>query len=455
VKRRILILLLLCSGCNQPPARPTSTSFAPAISTEVASDSQQAQPIESFEGLNELVEQSLRSNPGLHALAAAWEASKATIVQARGYPDPSIGIGAFLAPLETRNGPTVARIGLQQRLPWPSELDALEDRATARAAASFSRWQSQALSVKEKLQLAWWELAYLHRATELVQKTLELVLTTEKSLHSQLEVGRASFGDVVRIEVERAKLEDRLRNFQDQLKPLRYEIRSLIGLQGDQPIWPLPELASSKLNNESQSLPNGPNPRHPDLLEIAYLQVAAQADLDLANKDSWPDLMVGLEWTVIGDGPATAPDSSQDALAASINFSVPLHQARYEGARLEARSRMTQFIRIQQDRELKLRADISRVAFQFRDAERRISLYRDQLEPKTERGFKAALSGLESGGASFETLLDTLRLLLDFQVASARAEADRAQALARMERLVGNSMNEASTEDQALQQSKE
>jgi outer membrane protein, heavy metal efflux system len=439
VKTQIFLLLLLgSSGCSQavsqPPekaARPPVPDLAPAKATDAPA---------SFASLSELLTEALRSNPGLAAKQSAWNAAEAIIVQARGYPDPTIGLGGFITPLETRNGPTVARLGLQQRLPWPSELDALEDGATARAAAAFSRWQSESLQVKEKLQLAWWELAFLHHATGLVEQTLDLVITTEKSLHSQLEVGRASFGDVVRIEVERAKLEDQLRNYRDQLNPLRFEIRSLLGWSGDAAVWPKPELSVDSVPEAPAELPDSPFPQHPDLLEMAYLQVAAQADLAIAKTDSWPDLILGLEYTVVGAGPATAPDAGQDALAASINFSVPLHRARYAGARREATERMSQFLHAQQNRELSLSAGLSRAAFEFRDAERRIVLYRDQLEPKTERGFEAALSALETGNANFETLLDTLRLLLDFQVASSRAEADRAQALARLERLYGQSL---------------
>ncbi len=381
----------------------------------------------------------LRSNPGLAASAAAWAAAEARIAQARGYPDPTIGVSGFLTPLETRNGPTRARLGVQQRVPWPSELDALEDGASARAAAAFSRLNDQALEVSEQIRLAWWELAFLHRALDLVQQTLDLVKTTESSLHSRLEVGRASYGDVVRIEVEREKLEDQLRSYRDRLNPLRHQIRSLIGLGGDESLWPLPTLQQDAVPEAPDAIPEAPLPRHPALMEYAYLQLAARAELELAKKESWPDLIFGLEWTMVGDGPAVAPDSGQDALAASVNFSLPLHGYRYEGARREARSRMTQFSEGGRNLELTLRARLSEAAFQFRDAERRIALYRDQLEPKTERGFEAALSAFESGGESFETLLDTLRLLLDFQVGSARAESDRAQALARIERLHGQS----------------
>jgi outer membrane protein, heavy metal efflux system len=439
VKTRIFLLILLgISSCSQAAPHPTEPSALPEVP-----EWKPAPPPDSpssFAGLDALLAEAMRSNPGLAEKQSAWEAADAGIIQARGYPDPTLGFGGFITPLETRNGPTTARLSLQQRLPYPSELDALEDGAAALAAATYSRWQSETLRVREQLALAWWELAFLHHATALVDQTLKLVITTEKSLHSQLEVGRATFGDVIRIEVERARLEDQLRNYRDQLNPLRFKIRSLVGLSGEEAAWPLPKLTPNVVPEAPEVFPTQPFPRHPDLMEVAYLQVAAQAELTVAKTDSWPDLIVGLEWTAVGTGPGTAPDSGQDGLAASINFSVPLHRARYAGARREAKERMNQYLHAQQNRELSLSAGLSRSAFDFRDAERRIVLYRDQLEPKTEQSFEAALSALETGGESFETLLDTLRLLLEFQVASARAEADRAQALAQLERLFGQSL---------------
>ena len=448
MQKFLILAALLAASCSHAPTRPDGDDVALASAPMRTSAQEPAQatvqratqpqtPVASYAGLSELIVEAHRAHPGLAAKQAAWMAAKSRIEQVQGYPDPSVGVGGFLSPLETRNGPVVARIGVKQRLPWPQELDAKEDGATARAAVVWTQWQSMNLQVQEQLQIAWWELAFLHQATELVKQTLQLVITSEDSLHAQLEVGRSSLPEVIRIEIERAKLEDRLANYQDQMIPLRFEIRSLIGTAGDEALWPKPLLDLNQEPIHADDLPSTPPAEHPELLEFDYSLLAARAQLDLAQTNAWPEVMLGLEWTVIGDGPASAPDSGQDALAASIQFSLPLHQNRYEAARREAKERMNQFTLARRDRLLSLSSKLSKAQYQYRDAHRRIALYRDQLGSKTERGFDAALSALETGNASFESLLDTLRLLLEFQVASARAEADSRQALARIERLAG------------------
>ncbi len=436
MQKFIILAAFIAASCSHAPTRSDGDDIALA-SPPTQLSTQDPTPVASFGGLADLIAEAHRSHPGLAAKQAGWMATKAKIEQVQGYPDPSIGIGGFISPLETRNGPVVARIGINQRLPWPRELDAKEDGATAQAAVAWTQWQSMSLQIQEQLQIAWWELAFLHQARELVEKTLQLVITSEESLHAQLEVGRSNLPEVIRMEIERAKLEDRLRNYQDQMIPLRFEIRSLIGMVGDEALWPKPVLNPTQDSIHADDLPFSPPAGHPELLEFDYSLIAARAQLDLAQTNGWPEVMLGLEWTLIGDGPASAPDAGQDALAASIQFSLPLHQNRYDASRREAQQRINQFTLARRNRLLGLSTKLSKALYQYRDARRRIALYRDQLGSKTDRGFDAALSALETGNASFESLLATLRLLLEFQVASARAEADSRQALARIERLSG------------------
>lgn len=393
--------------------------------------------------LEHLLEAGVELNPGLKADLSAWQSDLAIIDQVEGYPDPVVAIGGFLSPLETRNGPVQGRIGIRQRLPWISELDADIDAATARASAAYCRYLDQTLALREKLEVAWWELAFAIEAQSLITQNLEFVNATEQSLHSKLEVGKASYGDLIRVEVERAKLEELLLSYQDQAETIHSEISNLLGIQEELLELPEPGLFDSNPSLEAEDLPQQPSTDHPQLLALDYLRAASLADLERAKTAGKPEISLGLEWTLIGDGPASAPDSGEDAIAASVQFSLPLHQKRYAGARSQAQQQITRYTVSRRDTQLVLRTGMVRSGFQYREALRRRHLFKEQLGPKTESSFEAALSGLEAGTTRFETLLDTLRLLLDFQLSAARAEADKNLALAKFERQFGNSDFEA------------
>ena len=90
-----------------------------------------------------------------------------------------------------------------------------------------------------------------------------------------------------------------------------------------------------------------------------------------------------------------------------------------------------------QDQENRLEADLKLAIYKYEDAERKINLYRDTLVPKAQQSLEVSLQTYETGLGTFLDVIDSVRSLLEFQLAYERAFADEAQRLAEMEMLVG------------------
>jgi outer membrane protein TolC len=75
--------------------------------------------------------------------------------------------------------------------------------------------------------------------------------------------------------------------------------------------------------------------------------------------------------------------------------------------------------------------------YRFRDAKRKISLYKDALIPKATESFKVTESGFRAGRGTFTDIIDAQRSLLEFAHSYERALADKHQALAKIEMLTG------------------
>jgi outer membrane protein TolC len=75
--------------------------------------------------------------------------------------------------------------------------------------------------------------------------------------------------------------------------------------------------------------------------------------------------------------------------------------------------------------------------FRYRDAGRKIGLYRDTLVPKVEQSLKVARQAFEAGEAEFLSLIDAERMLLEFELLHEQARTQRARQLALIEKLVG------------------
>jgi outer membrane protein TolC len=146
----------------------------------------------------------------------------------------------------------------------------------------------------------------------------------------------------------------------------------------------------------------------------------------------------------IATGSARTPGvdgSGDDALAASITVTLPLRRNRYDAAVREAEAAVAQE-QSKRDAQLnRVQADTVTALFQLRDAERQLALYETTLLPRAQESLLATQRAYSAGNASFADLIDTQRILLDFELSCARAITDQNQARIVLEQLSGRSLN--------------
>jgi cobalt-zinc-cadmium efflux system outer membrane protein len=135
------------------------------------------------------------------------------------------------------------------------------------------------------------------------------------------------------------------------------------------------------------------------------------------------------------------PDSGKDPVIAKASVNIPIWFRKYRAAEKEARLRHAAVQEQRVDTENQLEADLKLALYHFRDAARKIALYRDTLIPKANQSLKVAQQGFQAGQVSFISLIDAERLLLEFQLAYERALADRAKRVAEIETLVNKDLS--------------
>jgi outer membrane protein TolC len=99
-----------------------------------------------------------------------------------------------------------------------------------------------------------------------------------------------------------------------------------------------------------------------------------------------------------------------------------------------------------EDAGKRLEAELELALYHFRDAKRKVDLYRDTLVPKGRQSLDVARQGFEAGKVTFISLIDAQRLLLEFQLAERRARTNRGQRLAEIEMLSGKEVGTERTD---------
>lgn len=389
--------------------------------------------------LEDYVEVALARNPRLQAQAQRWRADLERLPQVGTLPDPQVTYGDFIEPVETRIGPQRRKFGVMQRFPWPGKLVYASGVAEARAEAARARTEATRLRIVYEVTEAYADYYFLARERAVTQETMTLVRHWESIAQVRFRSGlRAAHRDVIKAQVEIGRLEDRLATLNDARKPRVERLRALLNLaRGTDIPWPeaLPERTLSLDDVAVAARIGGTSP----VLAEHDRQVAAgERGVELAEQGYFPDLTVGFDY--IQTDRARFPGvrgSGDDAAVLMFGINLPIWIGRTRAAVLEAEARLRAAELERRAAENALDASVTQALFDYRDAERKLRLFRDSLIPKAEQSLRAAGTAFESGDGAFLDVLDAERVLLEFHLAHEKALADRVRSLAALEMHVG------------------
>jgi cobalt-zinc-cadmium efflux system outer membrane protein len=413
------------AGCVSPQpmddSRGVSTSPVAAAHTSSAGATfANLPPLGQNAGLPDYLAYAALNNAGLEAAYDRWQAVMEKIPQARALPDPRLSYGHFIRSVETRVGPQQYRVGVAQSFPWLGKRGLRGDVATQEAHASYQEYEAAKLRLFYNVKSTWFELAYLHRAIEITENNLSLLKDLEKVAQTKVRGGSGLAG-VAKAQVELGKLEDQKRSLLDFRQPLAARLNAALSRPANSPIAFPKSIAVSSRQLDEQRLLEWLAETNPELRGLEAQIAKGQKGVELAGKDYFPDVTVGVDYTQT-DG-ALVPgvrDNGKDPVMATVSINIPLWRKKYDAA-LRA-------------------AELKMALYKFQDAERKIDLYRDTLTPLAEQSLEIAQQSWESGKADFLNLIDAERLLLEFQLQIERARANREQRLAEIEMLVGREL---------------
>jgi cobalt-zinc-cadmium efflux system outer membrane protein len=177
---------------------------------------------------------------------------------------------------------------------------------------------------------------------------------------------------------------------------------------------------------------------NPDLMAIRYAVDREKAGIKLANKSSYPNFSVGVDY--IETGPAlnpSLPESGKDPWMVSVGIALPIWFGKNDARKNEARARFSAARHKLAQSENDLTAYTDNVHYDFEDDLRKISLYRDGLLPKAQQSLNTTYASYEAGESDFLSVLDAQRQLLNFQLEYDHAYTNAAVRRAEMEMLAG------------------
>jgi outer membrane protein, heavy metal efflux system len=394
--------------------------------------------------LEDYVHFAIRHNPGLEAAFYRWRSALERVPQVIALPDPQVSFGIVIDEVDRSAEYMGERYSISQLFPWFGKLNLRGDVALKEVHAESRRFEALRLQLIEQVGRAYFEYAYLHQAIAIARENLGLLTQLETVSRALFRAGAVTLLDITRAQVEIGRLEDQVNSLIDLLGVATAELNAVLGRPAHaylptitagspyQMIIDLDDysdeqwLALAKENN-------------PELVATRHDAEQQQQAIELARKDYFPDVMIGVEYARDGSARMAMMDGGgSDMLSLIISINLPVWREKYASGTREMMARYLGSTRQIRERENNLETDLKRALFTYRDSRRKLDLYDGTLLPMANQSFTVAESAYRAGDTGFSDLIDSQRILLEFALARERAAADYAQTIIRVRTLIGH-----------------
>jgi len=381
------------------------------------------------------------NNAELKAKFEEWKAALEQVPQAKALDDPKFTYSYFIEEVETRTGPQRNKFGIMQVFPWFGKIEARGDVAAAKAKAARQRYEAGKLKLFWQVKDAFYEFTYLATAIDTAKENLELLQHFEEVALTKYRAAAATHPDIIRAQVELAKLEDVLKSLEQFREPTVARLNSVLNRPaGARLAWPRKE-PTREVQLNRQYIIEVIKEANPQLAELGWEIEAAKARVELAKKKFYPDIGVGVDW-IQTDSAASpgARDSGKDPVVLMFSMNIPLWRDSYKAAQRQARANVRRTQQQKVNTENKTIAQAIKVLYDVEDSQRKMHLYGDILVSKAEELVQASEVAYKAGTIDFLSLIDAQRMLLRYTLDHERAITNNQQKLAELEMLIGTEL---------------
>lgn len=389
-----------------------------------------------------VIDEALRSNPELQTARLRWDAAKERVPQVSALDDPDLGFTYYGEQAQTRVGEVQAGFKASQKIPFYGKLRLRGEVAENEAKAVEEQYRTLERVIIAKSKSAFYELYWAHKSIEVEEENKELLQKFLKIAKIKYASGLVTQQDVLKAQVELSDILNELITLEQLKETAVARINTLLNRHPEIPLGTPEEVDIIELNVTIEELYQKAEQISPELTIFKHLIERDKAAYKLSKKNYYPDFTFGFNYNLVNDLPSSALSSpvgeSRDSYTGTLSINIPIFQKRkYDAGVREANARLKSSKRAYRNVENETLFGVKDFHFRMQTAERLVKLYRDSIIPQAQQSLKAAEIGYQAGRVDFLNLIDSQRVLLDFQLAYYRAIADFGINFSKLERVVG------------------
>jgi outer membrane protein, heavy metal efflux system len=392
--------------------------------------------LQAEENETDLLQALLKNNPEITAVRYKYFAATKMPSQEGALPDPMIGFTDFGVghPFSKLNDSDFAYkgIGVSQELPFPGKLSLRSKIADQQVLIAEQEYLATAIRLISELKSGLAEYRYQSQAIENAEKYKELLSQLTEISESRYRIGEGLQQDVLRTQIERSILEEKLELLRTDRESQQAMLNALLNRDPEQPLEVDGESRHTEIEISLNDLQARLQNLSPDFLIKSIGEKEKTLAVDLAKKELYPDFTASFQWQKTG---SDFPDYYMTAIEARIPlFRSKRQQPAIAQANLELKSS-------QKEKEAtlrKLESELKGAYLTLTTNGKLLRLYDEGIIPQTRTSLESSLSAYQVGKIDFLSVLNNATTLLSYETEYDRRLADYRKAIAQIEQITGS-----------------
>lgn len=402
-------------------------------------------PVSAQTTLDSLIAQAIKVSPKIKMLQAKLCASEDMVPQVSNLPDPMLTLGLMNLPTNslsfTQEAMTGKIIGLSQKIPFPGKLSTMGKVSQKNADIVKEELDDAKNEIRKNVASAYYELSFTRKAIAIENESGKLLKSIAEVVRTKYSVSTASQQNLLKIELEITKVNDKLDQLAEQESSQLAVLNSYL-LKPSNSTLNVHENFNIKFLSLTQSeLDSLARANRPFLKGINIAEEKAALQKSLADYDYYPNFSLGIQYTQ-RDRIAQTNMDLHDLVSFMVGISLPLNYGGKVSSKVEETESMKELYMQQYNSSLQmLNANFGSAISKLNTLKKRINLINNGLLPQAEQTYNAALSSYQVGQIDFINVIDAENNLYKIHTDIYRLKTNYLKEVAALEFLTGTKLN--------------
>lgn len=442
------------------------------------------------DSLAHYINRAMEHNPDVLQKFYEYQAAVQKVPQAGGLPDPELNLGVFLSPMEVINGSQVANIQLMQMFPWFGVLKNARHEMTSMAASRSEALAGTKSEITYQMNILWLDIFKIRQNIKFRNLKLEILSTEERLITAGLSTSQKnavaslnqsseekptvgsepssgmsgmgknqqsgesretsamssgtmasasgkSLSDLYKIQIDKENLLEDLKNLTEQELSMTARFNSYMDRNSDISVI-TPDSIIAQIVDTSTLFSDSLLIHNPMLNMLKNDLQSLEARKKMVAAMGYPMIGVGLEYSLINKSEMSSSSmNGKDMLMPMVKVTLPIYRKKYNASKLEADYTKQATTNSYRSGYLNLQNDFRETVKYYNEAQRKIALYKKQLEI-SDKILRIAVKSLSAGGAELQDILQIRTQKIELEQLLIEALVNNNKAIAKINLIKGS-----------------